>query len=193
MEGKYKMILALAGVTGVGKSFFKDKLVEKLDFKKVNTIRTRERRKNEKNGIDGIFMSKEELDECEKEGKIAYRFSVFGGEYGYLKEEIFSDDNMIFEMHYTTIDDWKKVREDIVAIYILPIDLDQAKEQTLKRGLSKEKEEERLREIDLQYNYFVKDKGLQDKFDYVFYNNFDEESENKLIELVKEIMNKNKE
>ena len=190
MEGKYKMILALAGVTGVGKSFFKDKLVEKLDFKKVNTIRTRERRKNEKNGIDGIFMSKEELDECEKEGKIAYRFSVFGGEYGYLKEEIFSDDNMIFEMHYTTIDDWKKVREDIVAIYILPIDLDQAKEQTLKRGLSKEKEEERLREIDLQYNYFVKDKGLQDKFDYVFYNNFDEESENKLIELVKEIMNK---
>ena len=38
------MILALAGVTGVGKSFFKDKLVEKLDFKKVNTIRTRERR-----------------------------------------------------------------------------------------------------------------------------------------------------
>lgn len=192
MEGKYKMILALAGVTGVGKSFFKDKLVEKLDFKKVNTIRTRERRKNEKNGIDGIFMSKEELDECEKEGKIAYRFSVFGGEYGYLKEEIFSDDNMIFEMHYTTIDDWKKVREDIVAIYILPIDLDQAKEQTLKRGLSKEKEEERLREIDLQYNYFVKDKGLQDKFDYVFYNNFDEESENKLIELVKEIMNKNK-
>ena len=190
MEGKYKMILALAGVTGVGKSFFKDKLVEKLDFKKVNTIRTRERRKNEKNGIDGIFMSKEELDECEKEGKIAYRFSVFGGEYGYLKEEIFSDDNMIFEMHYTTIDDWKKVREDIVAIYILPVDLDQAKEQTLKRGLSKEKEEERLREIDLQYNYFVKDKGLQDKFDYVFYNNFDEESENKLIKLVKEIMNK---
>ena len=193
MEGKYKMILALAGVTGVGKSFFKDKLVEKLDFKKVNTIRTRERRKNEKNGIDGIFMSKEELDECEKEGKIAYRFSVFGGEYGYLKEEIFSKDNMIFEMHYTTIDDWKKVREDIVAIYILPIDLDQAKEQTLKRGLSKEKEEERLREIDLQYNYFVKDKSLQDKFDYVFYNNFDEESENKLIELVKEIMSKNKE
>ena len=193
MEGKYKMILALAGVTGVGKSFFKDKLVEKLDFKKVNTIRTREIRKNEKNGVDGIFMSKKELDECEKEGKIAYRFSVFGGEYGYLKEEIFSKDNMIFEMHYTTIDDWKKVREDIVAIYILPVDLDQAKQQTLKRGLSKEKEEERLREIDLQYNYFVKDKSLQDKFDYVFYNNFDEESENKLIELVKEIMSKNKE
>ena len=187
------MILALAGVTGVGKSFFKDKLVEKLDFKKVNTIRTREIRKNEKNGVDGIFMSKKELDECEKEGKIAYRFSVFGGEYGYLKEEIFSKDNMIFEMHYTTIDDWKKVREDIVAIYILPVDLDQAKQQTLKRGLSKEKEEERLREIDLQYNYFVKDKSLQDKFDYVFYNNFDEESENKLIELVKEIMSKNKE
>ena len=41
------MILALSGVTGVGKSFFKDKLVERLNFKKVNTIRTREIRKNE--------------------------------------------------------------------------------------------------------------------------------------------------
>ena len=184
------MILALSGVTGVGKSFFKDKLVERLNFKKVNTIRTREIRKNEKNGVDGIFMSKKELDDCEKEGKIAYRFSVFGGEYGYLKEEIFSNDNMIFEMHYTTIDDWKKVRKDIVAIYILPTDLNKAKDATLKRGLSKEKEEERLREIDLQYNYFMKDKSLQDKFDYVFYNNFDEESENKLVNLVEEIMKK---
>ena len=43
------MLVALAGVTGVGKSYFKDRIVENLGFKQVNTIRTREKRKGEEN------------------------------------------------------------------------------------------------------------------------------------------------
>ena len=35
------MLLALVGVTGVGKSYFVDKVCEKLNFEKVHTIRTR--------------------------------------------------------------------------------------------------------------------------------------------------------
>ena len=57
------MLVALAGVTGVGKSYFKDRIVENLGFKQVNTIRTREKRKGEENGKTGLFMSKEEVDE----------------------------------------------------------------------------------------------------------------------------------
>ena len=129
------MLVALAGVTGVGKSYFKDRIVENLGFKQVNTIRTREKRKGEENGKTGLFMTKEEVDELENQDKIAYRFGVFGGEYAYLKDEIYSEDDYIFEMHYTTIDDWKKVRKDIVAIYILPTDLNKAKDATLKRSI----------------------------------------------------------
>ena len=118
------MLIALVGVTGVGKSYYKEKIVEELNFKKVNTIRTRKIRKNEINGTSGLFLSSEELDELEKQGKLAYRFSVFGGEYAYLKEEIFTKENMIFEMHYTTIFDWKRIVPDIKTIYILPNDID---------------------------------------------------------------------
>ena len=32
------MLLALAGVTGVGKSYFKDRIVEKLNFEKIKII-----------------------------------------------------------------------------------------------------------------------------------------------------------
>ena len=110
------MLIALVGVTGVGKSYYKEKIVEELNFKKVNTIRTRKIRKNEINGTSGFFLSLEELDELEKQGKLAYRFSVFGGEYAYLKEEIFTKENMIFEMHYTTIFDWKRIVPDIKTI-----------------------------------------------------------------------------
>ena len=108
------MLLALSGVTGIGKSYFKEKLVENLNFRKVNTIRTRPIRTGEKNGVDGIFITDNELDKLKKQNKIVYDFTVFGGRYAYLKDEIFSDDNMVFEMHYTMIDDWKKIKPDII-------------------------------------------------------------------------------
>ena len=164
------MLLALVGVTGVGKSYYKEKIVENLNFEKVNTIRTREKRIGEENGKAGLFMSKQELEELKAQGKIAYDFDVFGGTYAYLKDEIFSKKNMVFEMHYTTIEDWKKVRPDIKTIYILPKDLEVAKEQTRKRNLSKEKEEERIKEIDEHYNRITTDNKLRSMFDYIVYN-----------------------
>ena len=179
------MLLALVGVTGVGKSFFVNEISNKLDFKKVNTIRTRAPRAGED---PKYFMSKEELDNMYANGKIAYKFKVFEGEYGYLKDEIFSDDNYIFEMYYTTIYDWKKVRPDIKTIYIMPNNLDTAKEKTKERNLPKNKEIERLNEIDEHYNIITTNKELYNQFDYVFYNNYDKESEEKLIELVRDIM-----
>ena len=184
------MLLALSGVTGIGKSYFKEKLVNELGFYKVNTIRTRPIRIGEKNGIDGIFISDEQLDELKRENKIIYDFKVFGGRYAYLKDEILSNDNMVFEMHYTMIDDWKKIRPDIKTIYILPKDIEIPKQKAKERNLSKEKEVERIREIDEQYNKFINDKNFQDKFDYFLYNNYDKESEEQLLNLVKNILNK---
>jgi len=182
------MILALVGVTGVGKTYFKDKIVEKLDFKRVNTIRTRKIRKGEEQGKAGLFLSKEELDKIEEEGKLAYRFSVFGGEYAYLKDEIFTDENMVFEMHYTTIYDWKKVCPDIKTIYILPTDINLAIEKTKERNLSPEKEEERIKELEEHYNRIMTDEELKKQFDYIVYNNYDKDSLDKILSLVKSIM-----
>lgn len=179
------MLLGLAGVTGVGKSYFVNKICEELNFKKVNTIRTREPRKGESTQF---FMSEEELDKLYDEGKIAYKFRVFDGEYGYLKDEIFSEDNYIFEMHYTTIYDWKKVRPDIKTIYILPSSLEKAKEQTIHRNLSKEKEEERLKEIEEHYHTITTNEELRNQFDYVIENNYDEESTKEMIQLVQSIL-----
>lgn len=179
------MLLALVGVTGVGKSYFVDKISEKFNFKKVNTIRTRAARNGENSKY---FMTEEELEKLYDDGKIAYNFRVFGGQYGYLKEEIFSDENMIFEMHYTTIYDWKKVRPDIKTIYIMPNDLEMAKQKARSRNLTKEKEIERLNEIDEHYNKIVSDENLRNQFDYFFYNNYDKESEQKLFDLVSKII-----
>lgn len=182
------MLLALSGVTGIGKSYFKEKIVEKLNFHKVSTIRTRPIRVGEKNGVDGIFITDDELDALKSQGKIVYDFNVFGGRYAYLKDEIFSDDNMVFEMHYTMIDDWKKIKPDIKTIYILPTDLETPKQKAKQRNLSKEKESERIKEIDEQYNKFISDKEFQNKFDYILYNKYDIVSEKQILDLVKNLI-----
>ena len=181
------MLLALVGITGIGKSFFVEKITENLNFKKVHTIRTRPPRAGED---AKYFMTDEELNQMYDDGKIAYKFNVFGGQYGYLKDEIFSEDNMIFEMHYTTIYDWKKVRPDIKTIYMLPTNLEIAKEKTKQRNLSKEKELERLTEIDEHYNKIMADEDLRNQFDYIVYNNYDKESEEKILELVSKLLKK---
>lgn len=183
------MILALVGVTGVGKTYFKDKIVEELGFKKVNTIRTRKIRPGEAQGKSGLFMTKEELDKLEEEGKLAYRFSVFGGEYAYLRDEIFTDENMVFEMHYTTIYDWKKVVPEIKTIYILPSDINLAKNKTKERNLSKEKEVERLKEIDEHYNKIIEDEELRRQFDYIVKNSYNKTSEEEILNLVRNLIN----
>lgn len=177
----------LHGITGVGKSYYSEKISEELNVKKINTIRTRKIRKDEQNGRTGYFMTKEELNDLENQGEIAYRFEVFGGEYAYLTKEIYSDNDYVMEMHYTTIDDWKRIKPDIKTIYILPTDINVAIEKTKNRNLSKEKEVERIEEIKEQYTKFINDENLRKKFDFCIYNNYDEESKTKIIELVKNL------
>lgn len=182
------MLIALVGITGIGKSYFAEKISQTLDFKKVHTIRTRKMRKGEINGKTGYFMTEEELEDLKKQGKIAYDFSVFEGRYGYLKEEIESKDNYIFEIHYTTIYDWKKVAPHIKTIYILPQDIKVSISKLKERNLSPEQEKERLEEIQEHYKTIMENEDLRKQFDYIVYNNYDKESEENIINLVKEIM-----
>ena len=182
------MLLALVGVTGVGKSYYKDKIVENFNFEKVNTIRTRPKRIGEKDGKSGLFMTIDELEILKKQGEIAYDFEVFGSTYAYLKDEIFSDKNMVFEMHYTTIEDWKKIRPDIKTIYILPKDIETAKNKTRKRNLTKEKEMERIKEIDEHFARITTDEKIRNMFDYIVYNNYDKNSEDEVLELVNKML-----
>ena len=61
------MLLALVGITGVGKTYYSDKIAEKLCFNKVKTIRTRKIREGEQNGKTGLFMTQDELSKLEEE------------------------------------------------------------------------------------------------------------------------------
>ena len=184
------MLIALAGVTGVGKSFYSQEIENNFKIKKIHTIRTRQMRAGEINGVTGYFMTEDELDNENAKGNIAIDFSEFGGRYAYLKSEVFSDDYYVFEMHYTHIDGWKKVEPNMISIYILPRNIEIAINNIKSRNLSKEKENERIKEVYEQYNNFMNNKELQEKFDYIVYNDFNDDSKNELFSLIGRILKK---
>ena len=182
------MLLALSGVTGIGKSYFKDKLVEKLDFEKIKIITTREMRIGEKNNEDKVFVTSKELQVLKEHGEIAYEFDMLGNIYAYSKKELFSKKNTVFELHYKTIYDFKKICPHLCVIYLLPSNLEIAKEKTRQRHLPPDIEAQRILEIDEHYHEIMTNANLRNMFDYFIYNNYDKESENNVIQLVNKIM-----
>lgn len=182
------MLLAIAGVTGIGKSYYKDRIVEKLGFEKIKIITTRQMRVGEKNNDDKIFVTPDELQVLRNKGEIAYEFDMLGNTYAYSKEELFSDKNTVFELHYNTIFDFKKICPHLCALYLLPKDIEMAKEKTKQRHLKPEVEKQRLAEIDEHFHEMSTNENLRNMFDYTLYNNYDEISEKVVIDLVSKLI-----
>lgn len=180
------MIIALIGVTGVGKSFFKNEIVQNLGFKNLVIVTTRNKRDNEIDGIDKRFVTKLEFDEMKKNGKIISDFEFLGNCYAYNKEDLQSDENQVTEVHYSTIYDMKKNARNLFSIYMIPSDIKRAKQELKKRNLSKEVEEKRLKEIDEHINNFKNDKQLRKQFDYIFVNDYTAASKEKLLNVIRE-------
>ncbi len=182
------MLLAFAGISGIGKSYYKDKVVEKLNFEKVKIVTTREMRVGEKNNDDKVFLSSDELQALKDNGQIAYELDLLGNAYAYTKKELFSNKNTVFELHYDTIFDMKEICPHLRVIYLLPKDIEVTKNKLRQRHLKTEVEMQRLSEIEQHYNRVTTDENLRNMFDYVLYNNYDEESEKNVIDLVRKLM-----
>ena len=180
------MIITLSGITGIGKSFFKNIIVQELDFKNLVIVTTRPKRKGEINGIDKTFVTNEEFEQLKRSGEILVDFEFLDAKYAYKKEDIQSNENQVTEVHYNTIYEFKKYAEDVFSIYMIPSDFERAKLELKKMELPKKVEEKRLKEIEEHIKEFSKNKDLQKQFDYIFINDYTEYSKNKLIEIIKE-------
>lgn len=187
------MIVTLSGVTGTGKSFFKKLIYKELGFKNLVIVTTRTKRNNEVNGVDKHFVTDAEFEKLKKEKIISYNFEFLGYKYGYKTENMQSDENQVTEVHYSTIYDFKKYAKNVFAIYMIPNDIERAKLELRKRNLPKEMEEKRLKEIEEHVKEFNKNEDLKNQFDYIFVNNYDEESKRKLLDIIKNKIKKESE
>ncbi len=184
------MIVTLSGITGTGKSFFKNVIVQEIGFKNLVIVTTREKRKNEIKGIDKQFVTNEEFEELKAKQEIAVDFQFLEEKYAYKKEDLKSSKNQVTELHYSTIYQFKRNTKDVFSIYILPFDFERAKLELRKRELPKDVEEKRIQEMKEQIEEFSKNKELQQQFDYVFINDYTENSKEKLLKNIKNKLNR---
>ncbi len=180
------MIVTLSGITGTGKSFFKNVIVQELRFKNLVIVTTRAKRKNEIKGIDKEFVTDEQFEELKIKNEILVDFEFLGSKYAYKKKDLNSEENQVTEVHYSTIYQFKENAKDVFSIYMLPSDFKRAKSELKKRGLPKDVEEKRIQEMKEHIERFSKDKDLQNQFDYIFVNDYTEASQKQLIKVVKE-------
>lgn len=179
------MIVTLSGITGTGKSFFKDAISKELMFKNLVIVTTRKKRDGEIEGIDKEFVSDSQFDEMVKNEEITANFEFLGAKYGYRKEKLESDENQVTEVHYSTIYEIKKHASNIFSIYIIPNDVERAKKELKNRNLPEEKELARLKEIDEHIIEYANNEDLRKQFDCEFVNDYTENSKNKLMEIIK--------
>lgn len=181
------MIVTLSGITGIGKSFYKNVISDELGFKNMVIVTTRQKRTGEVNGIDKEFVSLEEFEKLKKQGIIKYDFEFLGNRYGYKTDDLDSFENQVTELHYSTIYDFKKnALSKVFSIYLVPANYEDAKMHLKKRGLPKEVEEKRLKEIEEHIKEYSNNEMLQKQFDLVFTNNYDEKSKNELLNILKD-------
>ena len=82
--------LMIIGPSGVGKDTFMQILIDKYPnlFIKCVSCTTRSPRKNEKDGINYYFISKEEFNELDEKAEIIGRFEKYNNLYGTSKEKL---------------------------------------------------------------------------------------------------------
>lgn len=185
------MIITLSGITGVGKSYYKKYLVQNLGIENMVIYTTRLKRKNEIDGIDKHFVTSDKISEKLKNKTLFTSYDFLGETYAYDSKYLKSNINSVTELHYEWILDFKQKAKDVYAIYMVPTDIEIAKSELQKRDLPQIVYEKRIREIEEHQRRINEDKKLRDAFDIVFYNNYDEESKKKMIQLVKNKLNNN--
>ena len=104
---------------------------------------------------------------------------------GIQKKEMESNKNSVVELHYPIIYQLKKEVKNTFSIYMIPKDIEIAKQNLKQRKLNPKIEKDRLKEIEEHVKNFKANKELREQFDYIFYNDYTENSVNKLIDILK--------
>lgn len=181
MKGENSMqqgkIVTLSGISGIGKSHLKTYiLANKPDFQSLISVTTRKPREKEKHGIDKFFYSLEEFEMEKHEGKLRTVNEVFGNWYAYKESQIELCDsgiNLITELFYKNVQEFKIEFPNALSVYVLPNDVERTKAELKARKLEASDLSKRLKDIDDELTFFYSNRNL---FDIVITNDYTEKS-----------------
>ncbi len=168
-------LIILSAPSGAGKTTIERLLLKEIpNLVKIITCTTRKPRKDEKDGVDYIFLSNEEFEKRIKEGKFLEYALVHGRYYGTPKEEVIkeidkgNDVILTIDVQGTLyIKDNFSKEFDITTIFILPPSIDELIKRLKLRGESEDEINRRLNSLKKEvpkwkyYDYLVINEDLE--------------------------------
>lgn len=189
MQQEQGKIVTLSGISGIGKSFLKSYILSNNpNFQSLISVTTRNRRLNEIEGIDKFFYELEEFEKENYSGRLCVVNEVFGNWYAYKKSQIELCDsgiNLITELFYKNVYEFKAEFPNALSVYVLPNDIERTKAELRARKLELNDLNKRLKDIDDELAFFYSNREL---FDIVITNDYTEKSCLSLQKLIKQKM-----
>jgi len=182
-EQKNKIII-ISSPSGAGKT-----TLCKLLLKKIRNINlsisytSRNKRLNEINGKDYIFVTKEKFNYLKNKNFFIETAINFGNYYGspYKNLKTFKQNQILFDI------DWKGARKirkkvdkkDVIDFFILPPSIKELKKRLVKRGRDKKDD------IDLRLSYAINEISHYKEYSYVLINQNVQQTVNEISDIIK--------
>lgn len=171
-------LYVISSPAGAGKTTIVNILLEEIPFlRRIVTYTTRNKRKNEIDGVDYIFKTKEEFETLIKEDAFLEYALVHGNYYGTPKKEV---DKLLDEGYdVVLVIDVQGMRQiksktsDLITIFILPPSIDELIARMKVRGETQEEIEKRL-------NTAKKEFPSWKDYDYIVINDNLEQAKNQI-------------
>ncbi len=182
------MLYVIAAPSGAGKTtIVKELLKRNEDLIFSVSATTRSKRKGEIDGVDYIYLSKDEFKKKVDDGDLVEYELLFNGDYyGTLRSFVNSNmahgRDLIFDIDVKGALSLKKIYNDsALLIFIEPPDIETLKDRLKGRGTeTKEQIEERIKRVELEMNE-------ADKFDKVVVNDNLEKAVNEIQTFIKNL------
>ena len=181
---KEGVLLVISSPSGTGKTTICKKLLEyDKNIHLSVSVTTRKKRKNEVEGIDYYFRSKEDFLNLKSQNSFIENALVFENYYGTLKSEVLEQlENGIDVL----IDiDWQGTRQitqamkgNLIKIFLLPPSIDELKKRLSKRN------SDSIKEINLRMSQALKEIKHFDEYDYVLVNDNLDNTFQKIIKIL---------
>ena len=155
------IIVILSSPSGAGKTSLVKEISSKNNFSISISHTTRKPRSNEIHGVDYFFIKQEEFKELISKNKFLEYAKVFNNFYGSSKDIIFEKldkgENIIFDIDWQGTEQikQKKLKYEIITIFILPPSRKELFNRLLNRDLNDEKNAmERMKQFDEDVVYW---------------------------------------
>ncbi|ADC89099.1 guanylate kinase [Thermocrinis albus DSM 14484] len=166
-------LFVLSAPSGAGKTTVAKKLLKEVPMiRRVVTATTRQKREDEVEGEDYIFLTQEEFMRGLEEGRFLEHALVYGNYYGTPKDQVIRNMEEGYDsLLVIDVQGAKQVRQtypEAILIFLLPPSLEELRRRLFARGYRESNLEERIRKAEEElacaryFDYLVVNEFLDD-------------------------------